>query len=159
MQDLSQVTGAPVILRVRDEDVLVKPFTLEDIGVIQQEIMRQKRVNVVSAARDAGKLLPKDEANELLDRALQKAAQINSVTVEEFNSFIASDVGVVTFFWLLLDRQYPGRFTREDMLLTIARDSQFSDKVTNLMNGLQDLLQLGNDQRQSVEQGEPAQQA
>lgn len=156
MQDLTSVTGSQVIVRIKGKECRLSGFTLEDWGLFQGEILRRKRDRVIEATAVAAKHLPPDRADAMLERAAEKAAKITTITGEEFDEFFRSDVGVLTFFWILIDRQYPQQFSRADIAETIAEDAEFAKKSETLLDSLLKLSQRGNLPSQVTGAAQPA---
>lgn len=144
MQDLSRVTGDPIVIRdFRGKDYTVKGFTFDDIGLLQGEMLRRKRKQVVDTAMEFRSLLPADEAKEHIQQAIRDASQIQYISDEEVNAFVMTTEGIKLFVWILLNRQYPGEFSESTMLELFASNKLGQEQIEHLLNTLNPKNEIG----------------
>jgi hypothetical protein len=155
MQDLHRATGSRVIVKVKDQDVSLSGFTFEDIGTLQGEILRRKRRAKLEVAALSREFLPPEQWAVTWKAAQEEAAKIGFIDEEELDNFLQHSEGIVTFFWILLERQYPGQFTRADVLKTLAEQKVTGEGVSTLLEAFTTLRQQGNSTSQDATQAAP----
>jgi len=132
MQDLSRVTGNPVIINFKDTQYRVSGFTFGDVGLLQAEFLKQKRASIMEAAVSLRDVLPAEEAQSMLNRAMTEAATIQYVTEDEFAKLFKSVNGMTLAVWTVLNRQHPGVFTKNDILSLFAAGELNKEKLNDL---------------------------
>jgi len=101
MDGLSRAAGAPVDFKLGDQTYLMSPLEIEDIGLIENRIIKDRPnpLAVVGEARDS---LPEEVFRELIQQAYQDARSANRATQQEFDEFLASHEGQIFALWLCL---------------------------------------------------------
>ncbi len=132
MQNVSRVTGGPIQVRIKDRDILLKEMTFENLGAIQEEMLKQKRRRLVQSAVAAKEVLPPAEGKELLDRAIQEASNILSVTDEDATKYLSTQEGVCFFLWVVIDSQYPNLVSRSEVLELLMNETFGEQQIGQL---------------------------
>lgn len=143
MQDVSGVTGNFRMLKIAGEEVRVSGVTFEDIGLLQSEIVRQKRkAKVEAVALLKEHLSHEDYLAEM--RAAVKEAESLSVSETLVHDFLSGEdgkgnvEGVILMLWSLVNRQHPGKFTRNQIFAALASGTigdEVLDWLFNSING------------------------
>jgi hypothetical protein len=133
MQDLSKPTGSQISVRIGGREVLLSGFSFEDIGLLQNEIRREKRRAKLETAKLAGEYMPPEHADEQMQRAITACESI-SVSEADIEGCLQTTAGIVTFFWVLLERQYPRQFNRGDVLQALASQAVSKEQIGELLD-------------------------
>lgn len=141
MQDLSEVTGSKTLVKIAGREYLLEGFTFEDIGALQGECLKQKRKAILETAlamRDIG--LSASEYEAEWSRARDQASQVQ-LTGEDFDKYMRSSGGVAAIFFVLIERQYPGKVTRDEIRKALESKEMTEDMATELFLSLENLQQ------------------
>lgn len=141
MSDIS-VEAGKTILKIGNQEVLLGGVTIEDFGTLQGEILKQRRkkkFETVAAMRD---FLPPDEFQQQWE-VVRKEAEALECSPEDVSEFISTNEGFATMIWLSTEREYPGRFSRAQILQTIISGEMTEEKAISLMQALEALQQKG----------------
>lgn len=118
MQDVSRVTGEPVLIesKVMGRTFVLKGMTFEDLGVVQKKFLRDKKLRHLEAAQLRAELEPPEARKAIMDQAQAEAAQMAYLSDEEFDQTIRTVFGSTELLWVLFQRQYPGVVSRDDII-------------------------------------------
>jgi hypothetical protein len=140
MQDVSRVTGNPVIISFGGRDYIIRSMTFEDFGVIQKMLVDEKRRAIISTAaamvKELGDSFPFEERKKMLDDARKEAGRVGFITNEELYNYVQSNEGSVKLLWACFERQYPQTFTQTDIFHFLATQVLTEEKIAALMAGL-----------------------
>lgn len=133
MQDVSRVTGSPVIIKAKGKEYALSGMTFGDLGIIQAEALRAKRARKIEVAAEVAKYFPPADFKAHMKEAGEEAEKIGLLSDQDFDDYTQSVNGAATFFWVLFERQYPREFTREDVLGIVAGGQIGSVEVLSLV--------------------------
>jgi hypothetical protein len=108
MQDMSRITGDPVILKPKSKggrEFIVRGACFEDVGLLQAEILKKKRKAKADAAGLMLEYLTPHERQVTLEKVRKEIAEIAYVSMKETMEFVLSEEGTITFLWCLLENQ------------------------------------------------------
>ncbi len=121
MQDISRVTGNPQKFTIRGEEITIGEASIETLGRIQAEAIKAKRQAVVKAVTDLADVLPLDDYKSTLKEATLEARKITAVTDVEFETWMRTLDGGVTFMHTLLSMQFPEKqYTRAEVVAAVS---------------------------------------
>lgn len=118
MDGLSRAAGSGVPIRFNGEMLIIPAMTYRDIGTIEQYLLSGRPSPIESAKQvmlGLGEMLDAETREKLIERAYQDGKKMNTVSEDEFNTFLNSRQGTAFIIWVLLDKQYPKRFKLEDI--------------------------------------------
>lgn len=139
MQDVSRVTGNPVVIKskVKNQDFILRGLTFDDLAVIQSELLREKRKRKVETATEMVKQLgdsfPLEERVKLLNQARKEADETAFISDAEFNGYMQTMDGAILLLWTLFQRQYPGIVSKSDIMQMMANGELGEEAVKGLM--------------------------
>jgi len=164
MEGLARAAGSPVPVRFRGEMILIPPFTYKDIGTVENYILSKRR-NPLDVMREmlADKTLSEAMQEKVVAEAYKDAKAAATVTAEEYGRFAGSRAGVTFILWMLINKQYPGRFTL-DQVETILDEMQPEDaaalkRATEMASGTDELGNSTGRTSPTSSEGSPAIQA
>lgn len=141
--------GAKVALRLDN-------FGFDDWSAIQSKFLRDKRRRMIQSAADAGNSLvecepigtdarrkAEAEAQSLKDRAIAMAGNIVGLTETEVAQLMSSMEGSATFLWSMIERRYPGKYTIDDVVGFIRKDSSAESVVLSVVDSLKTAMGIG----------------
>lgn len=102
MNSLSEATAAPATIEVSGKKYAASPLSIAEIG----ELEEHARGRVLSIATKGAMLLPQDQRDVLIDRALKQAT---STTFDsgEFQKYLMSQRGMETMLAVSLRARHP----------------------------------------------------
>lgn len=162
MQDVSRVTGNPVIIKskVKGREFILRGLTFDDLGVLQSEMLREKRKRKVETAtemvKQLGDAFPLAERMQILSDARREADEIAFVSDAEFSSFLNTMDGGIALLWTLFERQHPGAITKSELMQMVASGELGDESLHGLVNTLVGGGDAGNATGQSEAADTPA---
>lgn len=139
MQDLSVV--GKFIAVIADQEVTLEGYSFEDLGTLQAEVVRDRRRARLQTALELRDLMG-GEAGEREFEKIRAAAEKIVLTEQDFEAFLQTPGGVSTLLWILVERQYPQKFTRKQILKSLTDGQLTQEKVLELMETLKSLQQI-----------------
>lgn len=119
MDGLSRASGAGIPLQICiggiTHDVIMNPLALRDYGVLENHLLAKKRAECLSALGIAWNSLPKELADRAYKDAMEQQKSIKTIDPKELSQWIDTHEGAGLALWIVLDRRYPGRFTRDQI--------------------------------------------
>lgn len=143
MQDLSDVTGSQTIVKIAGQEVLLGGYTFEDIGAIQGAFLKSLRQGKYEAVLAMKGVIPDEQYAEEWTRAREECARL-VVTKDDFANWMITNYGFSTTLWILAERQYPGKFTRQQILTSFTEGEISEEKSLELLQTIEALQQRGN---------------
>lgn len=153
MEDVSRVTGDPVTVQWKGKDYILGGFSFEDWGLLQNELLRERRKLKMQVVTDLRDSLPTDIWREMLDKARQEAENIGEVSDAEVGKFLGDEEGLAFVLWVLFERRYPGAVRRLETIDMLVQGAINEDQLTNLLTAIQSAMginQSGNSTGQRV---------
>lgn len=151
MQNVSRVTGGNINIKIKGRDVILKEMSIDNLGSVQEEILKQKKRRHIESAVLAKELLPPEEGKEVLKEAMREASEFFNVTEKEVSTFLNTQEGVCFFIWVIIESQYPGMVTKSEVGEMIVNNDLNVDHITTLTDRL-----FGNNGGNETGQGSEA---
>jgi hypothetical protein len=137
VQDVSRVTGDPVLLTIDGKDYLLRGMTFEDLGVVQGQLVKEKRQRIIDAAADMVKALgdsvPWPDRRAILDDARKEASRVGFISDDELWGYLQTNDGAVLMLWTCFERQHPGAFTRAGLMKLMASGKLSKQDIERLL--------------------------
>lgn len=140
-QNLSEITGNTIV-KINGQECMLEGFDFVDIGTLQKEYLKQRRQERYKITLETRELLTKEEFDRDWEIARQDGLKIVLVN-DEFDAWLTTPAGISTLFWVLAERQYPQRFTREQILMSFVSGELSEDKSLELLQSLEAIMQRG----------------
>lgn len=132
--DLGRAAGSGVPFRFNGEDLVFPPITLEILGELRQWLLSQRKSaqdvlaeHIERLQQTLGDRLTPELIEKMVESSMAAGRKLAIITDEEFAAYIDTVDGLAMSVWLALDRRYPKRFTKEDVVKIVGgmnRDEQ-----------------------------------
>lgn len=139
MQDLS-VVGHTIAV-IADQEVKLEGYAFEDLGTLQGEVVRDRRRAKLQTGLELREILGGEAGEKEFDKVRAEAEKI-VLTEKDLEDYLQTPNGVSTLLWILVERQYPQRFTRKQILKSLTDGQLTEEKVLELMETLKKLQQI-----------------
>lgn len=139
MQDLS-VVGHTIAV-IADQEVKLEGYAFEDLGTLQGEVVRDRRRAKLQTGLELREILGGEAGEKEFDKVRAEAEKI-VLTEKDLEDYLQTPNGVSTLLWILVERQYPQRFTRKQILKSLTDGQLTEEKVLELVETLRKLQQI-----------------
>lgn len=135
MEDVSRVIGRTLI-EWGKEFIVLDNFGFDDWSVIQSRIIREKRTRMLQAVIDMRDILSEGEYKREHEAVMDKVGRTTVVTGEEVNEMLAGQEGVILVMFVLIDRRYPGKYSKANIEKMFADGAITEADMVNLQDSL-----------------------
>lgn len=108
MDGISRAIGAPGRISFNGKEYLLDPLGLEDYGTIENEIIKERRDDLINLAASCYGRFPPEAAEKTRKEAFAEAAKIRSIPPEEIHEWMNTVKGLAFTVWLGLHKRHPG---------------------------------------------------
>lgn len=121
-------------------EFLLPPVTFRDWATVQNTLMdewRERRIGLVTKLKGT---VPPDEYAEMRREAFREATNLTAFSQDQIMSVVFSDVGVGTILWVLAERKYPKKISREKCIELVATNRVEQSSIDSLAVQVNQLL-------------------
>lgn len=146
--DLGRAAGSGVPFKFNGEDLVFPPITMEILGELRQWLLTQRKSPQAVLAEhleSLGDKLTPELVEKMVESSMAAARKLAIVSDEEFAAYIDTLDGLAMSIWLALDRRYPKRFTKDDVVQIVKNmDRQGQEKLFRVRDQAAGMDELGN---------------
>lgn len=114
-ENLSRIAGSSVRIEMFGRSLKLPAATMKDFGEVENEMLRanmDRAIEVADRIRQRGGPRAKQKADEVM----RQANLIHSYSIDKIMNFIGETTkGHAALFWVLLEKNYPGEFTPQEI--------------------------------------------
>ena len=148
---LGKVISGDITFKIGDDEFLVGDIGIKDIVTFRNKVLAERRNNYVRPILESKEAIVDNEGEEAFEKRLKtrmdeaSEIQYEDITQEEFSNYFGSVHGAVFLVWFLVERRYPGRYSKRQI-----ENAMLEDKIDPLdvQNAVEYLMQsmgiLGN---------------
>lgn len=114
MEGLGRAAGSGVPINFRGETIILPPLDLEDLGTIEQHLLRT-RPDPLQRVQAVIKDLPENLARELVEKAYEDGKKLNTISAAEVGDYLDSINGLAFSVWLALQKRYGDKFSHKNV--------------------------------------------
>lgn len=142
MDDVSRVIGRTVI-EWNGEELLLDNFGFDDWSALQSWLIREKRGRILKTVLDLKGQVSDEDYEMLYQDALDKVGAISGLTPSEAQDFLNSEEGLAFVLWVMIERRYPGKLKRQDILKLLRTKKVSPEQAADALDAV--ALAMGSD--------------
>ena len=141
-EDVSRLVGETIV-KWKGKDYILPTFGLRDWGLMQGDLVEEKRSRIIHAVMNLRKKFSPQEFQDLRREALQEITNVNSLTGRDLGELMGSEFGISLMLWILFERSHPGTVTREELEEFVKSDEFTEELGVRLSDQLELCLGIG----------------